>query len=120
MGIKVSRESAIAALVTSPSIKDAASACGIAEKTMHSWLNEPDFALKLREAQEEVTRQAISRVLLSIGRSIDTLEEVMQDITNNASPRVAAARTLLEYGFKVYELQTIQQRLDALERRMNV
>ena len=120
MGKKVSRESAIAALVASPSIKEAASVCGIAEKTMHSWLNEPEFALKLRETQEEVTSRAISRVLLSIGRSIDVLEEVMQDKETNASPRVAAARTLLDYGFKVYELQTIQQRLDALERRMNV
>ena len=114
------REKALTALMTNPTIKGAASECGIAEKTLHAWLKEEDFASRVREAQEEVTRQAIGRILLSIGRSIETLEEIMQDATNNASPRVAAARTLLDYAFKVYELQTVQQRLEALERRLNV
>lgn len=120
MGEKVSREAAVTALITNPTIKGAASECGIAEKTLHAWLKEEDFANRVREAQEEVTRQAIGRTLLSIGRSIETLEDIMQDATNNASPRVAAARTLLDYAFKVYELQTVQQRLDELERRLNV
>ena len=114
------REKALTALMTNPTIKGAAEKCGIAEKTLHAWLKEEDFASRVREAQEEVTRQAIGRILLSIGRSIETLEDIMQDATNNASPRVAAARTLLDYGFKVYELQTVQQRLEALERRLNV
>jgi len=120
LGEKVSREAAVTALITNPTIKGAASECGIAEKTLHAWLKEEDFANRVREAQEEVTRQAIGRTLLSIGRSIETLEDIMQDATNNASPRVAAARTLLDYAFKVYELQTVQQRLEALERRLNV
>lgn len=114
------REKALTALMTNPTIKGAAEECGIAEKTLHAWLNEEDFASKVKAAQEEVTRHAIGRILLSIGRSIETLEDIMQDATNNASPRVAAARTLLDYGFKVYELQTVQQRLEALERRLNV
>jgi len=114
------REKALTALMTNPTIKGAAEECGIAEKTLHAWLKEEDFASKVKAAQEEVTRQAIGRILLSIGRSIETLEDIMQDATNNASPRVAAARTLLDYGFKVYELQTVQQRLEALERRLNV
>lgn len=120
MGEKVSREAAVAALITQPSIKRAAEECGIAEKTLHAWLNEEDFASRVKAAQEEVTKLAIGRTLLSIGRSIETLEDIMADSTINASPRVAAARTLLDYAFKVYELQTVQQRLDALERRLNV
>lgn len=118
--VRPNREKAVTALMTNPTIRAAAAECGIAEKTLHAWLNEEDFASKVKAAQEEVTRQAIGRILLSIGRSIETLEEIMQDATNNASPRVAAARTLLDYGFKVYELQTVQQRLEALERRLNV
>jgi len=82
------REKALTALMTNPTIKGAAEECGIAEKTLHAWLNEEDFASKVKAAQEEVTRQAIGRILLSIGRSIETLEEIMQDATNNASPRV--------------------------------
>lgn len=120
MGRKVSREAAVTALITNPTIKGAASECGIAEKTLHAWLKEEDFAARVREAQQELTRQATGRIMLSIGRSVEVLEDIMQDAEANASPRVAAARTLLDYAFKVYELQTVQQRLDELERRMNV
>ena len=120
MGIKVSREAAVTALVAQPSIKRAAEECGIAEKTLHAWLKEEAFAARVREAQQELTRQATGRIMQSIGRSVEVLEDIMQDEENNASPRVAAARTLLDYAFKVYELQTVQQRLEELERRLNV
>lgn len=120
LGRKVSREAAVTALITNPTIKGAASECGIAEKTLHAWLKEEDFAARVREAQQELTRQATGRIMLSIGRSVEVLEDIMQDEASNPSPRVAAARTLLDYAFKIYELQTVQQRLDELERRMNV
>lgn len=120
MSVNVSQERAIAALITNSTIKAAATECGIAEKTLHAWLKDEDFAKELKEAQEGITRQAIGRMLLSISRSIETLEGIMEDETNNASPRVMAARTLLDYAFKVYEIQTVQQRLEALEKRLNV
>ncbi len=120
MSIKVSRESAITALVTYPKIKDAAAACGISEKTLHAWLNDKDFAEKLKMTQDIITRRAIDRVLLSVNQALDVLQDIMTDKENNASPRVTAAKAILDHALKVYELQTVQQRLDALERRLNV
>lgn len=120
MGKKVSREAAVTALITNPTIKGAAQQCGIAEKTLHKWLNEPDFSKQVREAQEEVTRQAMGRTTLTIERCIETLEDIMQNSDENASPRVAAAGKLLDFAFRVYELQTVQKRLDELERKLNV
>jgi hypothetical protein len=120
MGEKVSRESAINALIVNPTIKGAAESCGIAEKTLHSWLNEPEFSKKLRKAQEEITRGTIGRVLSTVGNAIDNLIEIMNDKQISPGPRVTAARTLLDNSFKVYELESIQRRLDDLEGRLNV
>lgn len=114
------REKALNALITNPTIKGAAAECGIAEKTLFNWLNEPEFAQKVKAAQEAITRETISRVLYSVGLAIETLEEVMQDHEANASPRVSAAKAILDHSLRVYELQTVQQRLDELERRLNV
>ena len=117
MGEKVSREAAVTALIAQPTIKGAAGACGVSEKTLHAWLKEPDFAGQVRAAQAEITRATMGRVLSTVGTAIDTLAEVMA--YKGAGPRVAAAKALLEHSLKVYELEAVQQRLDEMERRLH-
>ena len=119
MGTKVSREAAITALVAQPTIKGAAASCGISEKTLHAWLKEPDFSKRLRDAQQEVTRGTIGRILSTVGFAIDTLAEIAADSETAPGPRVTAAKALLEHSLKVYELEAVLQRIEALERRQN-
>lgn len=120
MAGKVSREAAIAALVAQPTIKGAAAACGIAEKTLHTWLNDADFARKVREAQQEISRATMGRLLSSISLAIDTLAEIAGDQEGAPGPRVTAAKAILDHSLKIYELEAVQERLEALERRLNV
>lgn len=120
MSINVSRDNAITALVTNPTVKGAAAACGVSEKTLHAWLNEPAFAEKVQKAQNTITRRSIGRVLLSVGQAIDVLEEIMLDKESNVGPRVTAAKAIMDHALRVYELESVQQRLDVLERRLNV
>lgn len=118
MGRKVSREAAVNALIAQPTIKAAAASCGIAEKTLHGWLKEADFAKQVREAQQAVTRGTIARILSTVGLAVETLVEVASDKELAPGPRVTAARTLLEHTLKVYELEEVQRRLDELEGRL--
>ena len=118
MGRKVSREYAIAALVATPNIKDAALQCGVSEKTMHKWLNDSEFAAALQRAQADVTREAMKRVLKAVGQAVAVLEEIMKDVSHPPAPRVSAAKAILENALKVYDLEDVQKRLDALESRM--
>lgn len=119
MGVKVSRETAVTALIANPTIKRAAEECGISEKTLHAWLKEPDFASKVRTAQAEITRETMGRVLSTIGIAIETLVEIMESKTAGTLPRITAAKALLEHSLKIYELETVQKRIDALERQHN-
>jgi len=116
---KVSRDAAVAALIAQPTIKGAAAACGIAEKTLHTWLNEPDFAKQVREAQQGVSRATMGRLLSSIGLAIDTLAEIAGNAEQSPGPRVTAARAILDHSLKIYELEAVQKRIEALEERLN-
>ena len=108
MGKKVSRTRALAVLLTTPTIKAAAAECGIAEKTMHAWMREPDFAGALRQAQDEMTRGAMRQVLRAVGRAVDVLEEIMQDTNIAPMPRVLAAKAILEQSIKVYSMEAAE------------
>jgi len=120
LGENVSRERAVIALIANPTIKGAAEECGIAEKTLHAWMKDYEFASKVRKAQAEIMQATIGRVLSTVSQAIETLVEVMTDREGSPGPRVTAAKALLEHSFKVYELESIQQRIDALEGRLNV
>lgn len=116
---KVSRESAITALVANPSIKAAASACGISEKTMHLWLNDPAFASELKKAQDATTKAAMRRVIISVNAAVSVLEEIMRDAVVSPAARVSAARTLLDSALRVRETIDIEDRMAAIERAAN-
>jgi len=119
MGRKVSRAALITALISCPNIKEAAKHCGIAEKTAHAWLRDPEFQAELRMVQDALTREAMSRVIGSVGKAVDVLESIMQDEETAPAPRVSAAKTILEQALKIYDLENVKRRLDALEKESN-
>jgi len=115
MGKKVSRTRALAALLSAPTIKAAAEQCGISEKTMHAWMREPDMAYALRQAQEDMARGAMRQVMQAVGRAVAVLTEIMEDAASAPMPRVVAAKTILEQTIRVYDLESVARRLEAIE-----
>ena len=119
MGKKVSREAAIAALVAHPNVKEAAITCGVSEVTLHRWLNDPDFAVQLAEAQRGVTKRVMRSVISRAERAVSVLDEIMSDIESAAPARVSAARTVLEFTMRAIELEDVLGRIEALESATN-
>lgn len=119
-GEKLSRkkEQLIAALLTCGSITEAAARCGLAEATVHRWLQDAAFTQAYREARRQVVQQAISQVQQGTGIAVSTLIAILQDCTAPASARVAAARTMLETAIKAVELEDLEARLAALEAQL--
>ena len=117
MGKKINKGELITALITSPSIKKAAEECGITVRTAHTYLSDPDFRAKLQKAQDELTRAGINRVLGSVGIAMNVLDSIMQDEKAAPGPRVSAAKAVLDIAMKAYDLEKVQRRLDALERK---
>ena len=118
MGRKVSRERAIAILVAEPNVKAAAAIMNVTEQTLHRWLKDPDFTLRLAEAQKSVTRRVIRSVISRAERAVETLDTIMSSSETPAASRVSAARCVLEFTMRAIEIDEILNRLEILEQEM--
>lgn len=109
-------EAAIAALLTAPTIAEAAKTVGIHEQTLWRWLQNSDFQACYREAKRQAVAQAIARLQQVSSEAVETLQQVMNDPETSASARVSAAKIVLEMTLKGSELEDLAARLEQLER----
>jgi hypothetical protein len=117
-GEKLTRkqEVAIAALLTAPTIADAADTASISEPTLWRWLQREDFQTAYRQARREAVSQAVAYLQRVAGEAVDTLRAVMQDAQKPASARVSAARAVLDLAIRGVELEDLEARIQTLER----
>ena len=121
MGAKTSnftrkKEKAIAALLTTDTVEQAASVAGIAESTLYRWLKEPVFLEQYRKARKAAVDQAISTLQERANKAAKALIDIAEDQEMPPSTRVAAAREILQTSIKGVERDDFERRLEALER----
>jgi hypothetical protein len=109
------QEAAIVALLTAPTLTEAALQAGISEPTLRRWLQRDDFQTAYREARRALMSQAMARLQQVTGTAITTLEAIMGDAEATSSSRVSAARAVLELAVRVAELGDLEARVTALE-----
>ncbi len=107
------REHAIAALLSAPSLGEAARLAGIGEATLRRWLREPDFSTAYRAARRQALEPVVGRLQQAATAAVGTLE---RNLTASVeSVQVRAAQILLEQAFKTVELMDLAERVEALE-----
>ena len=110
------KHDAVVALLEHPTVRQAAQAVGIGEATLFRWLQVPEFQDAYRDAKRQIVNHAIARLQQATIEAVDTLSEVMKDKNKPPSPRVKAAKTVLELAVKALEIEDIQSRVESLER----
>jgi hypothetical protein len=117
-GDKQSRmqEQAIAALMSQPTIGEAARIVGIGEETLRRWLQDPGFADEYRRARRTLMSNVGAQLQRGATEAVSALVEIVKDTEAPAASRVASARVILEFGARTVETEDIQARLEALER----
>src|SRR4029450_6122770 len=111
------REQAIVALLSEPTIRDAAAACGIGERTLHRWLtDDAAFQAEYEAARRATFKAAISRIPALTVRAVDTLAALLGD-KEPPAVRLGAARTVADIGLHQYDAETILKKLDEIEAR---
>jgi hypothetical protein len=108
-------EAAITALLTRPSIEDAARVAGVAEKTLRRWMRDPQFNAQYLRARREVASQAIARLQQGMGAASITMLKLMTDPNVPAAVRLRAAECVFSCGIKGIEVEDIEARLANLE-----
>jgi hypothetical protein len=108
-------EAAIAALLRSPTVAQAASVCGVSEGTLLRWMKQPEFAKEYRAAKRQAVEVAVGLLQKAAGQATATLVRVMNDPATPAGVRVAAARTVLDQALRSVEIEEFDRRLSDLE-----
>ena len=107
---------AIAALLHSESIRDAAKEAGLAEATLHRYLKDESFKEAYRAAKREIIDHAICRLQRSTGKAVKALVDIIEEKAAPASARVSAAKTILEMSIKAVEFEDLERRIASLEK----
>jgi hypothetical protein len=115
-GERLSRlqETAIAALLTSATLTEAAVAARVHEKTLRKWLKLPHFTVAFREARREVVEVAVSRLQLVAGQAVETLQASLS--ADRAADRIRAAVALLDHAVKAVEVYDLAQQVAELKQ----
>ena len=112
------KEQAIAALLYQPSIGAAAKAVGVGEKTLFRWLQLDEFKRAYKAARRQVIDQTVAQIQSSMSEAVQTLLDVMSDSAAPPSAKVSAARALLDLGFKVIQIEDLENRIEKIERNL--
>lgn len=96
----ISDEAIIAALLDHGTIRAAAEAVGLSERTIYDRMSDGEFQALYRAAKSDLVRAALLRINRHLERAIDTVAGIMEDEDNNAAVRLQAAQTIINNAGK--------------------
>ena len=115
-GLSAAQEQAIVALLNETTVRKAAEVCGIGERSMHRYLEDPVFAKAYRRARADAFKHAISHAQKYAPVCLNVLVQIAADAKAPHSSRVAAAANVLKFGRESLELDDLAARVEALEQ----
>jgi hypothetical protein len=115
----ISDEQIIAALLHNGTIKAAAGAVGISERTLYDRMNRGEFQALYKSAKADLIRAAVLNLNRQLQCAIDTVVEVMQDTENNPAIRLQAAQTILNNAGKFAQRLQIDETSAILQQESN-
>jgi hypothetical protein len=101
-------------LATGQTLRAAAAAAGVAERTATRRWADPAFRRRVSELRGELVAQALGGVADGMADAAATLRALLG--ADRESVRLGAARALLELGVKLRDSVELQERLQALEK----
>jgi hypothetical protein len=90
-------EKALAALLTSSSVKDAALASGLSEETLYRYLRDEEFSGEYATARRQVVESAITGLQNAANEAVETLRRNLT--CDNPQAEIRAAQLILDNVF---------------------
>lgn len=110
-------EPAALAIAMGMTITDAAASAGIGVRTLRRWLKHKTFQARINAIRSDTVRQATSRLTDGMRAAVDTLFN-LQAADVPPAARLAAARSVLEFGSRLRLEQELLQRMEAAEEAL--
>ena len=110
------QERAIAALITSKTLEEAAQRAGVSPRTLYRWQHEdPLFQVEWRSARRAALDAGLAALQSGVGEAVQVLRESLKE--RNPHVRIRAALGLLEHGLAANAQLDLEARLKALEEQ---
>jgi hypothetical protein len=109
-------ESLALALASGRTLRDAAQAAGMAERTAARRWADPAFRRRVAQLRGDMVGRALGRMADGMTEAADVLRRLLA--AESESVRLGAARSLLELGVKLREGVELEERLADLERQL--
>lgn len=113
---QTNQEKALAALLNSVSIADAATKCGLSERTLYRYLEDEIFKKEYRAARRNLVENSIGQIQTATGEAVETLKKNLY--CENPAVEVRAAQIILDTAYKGVELLDVLERLEILENEI--
>lgn len=112
-------EKIIAALLSTPTIREAATVAGVGERTIYSRLDDPEFNAKYAEARLGLLKCHTATLQGHLGKAIEVMSGIMNDAGTSPQTRLNAAEAIIRNCMKLTEQMDIISRLNILEARLD-
>jgi hypothetical protein len=109
------QELALRAVISHPTLKEAAAAARVSETTLWRYMQDAAFSRRLREARRDAVNHAVIRLQRASSDAVTVLRDMMMREDAPASARIAAARTILDYAIRAVEIDELKARIEQLE-----
>ncbi len=106
---------ALSALLTCPTKAAAAKEAGISDSTLRNYLADPEFQKEYKAAFGQLVTDATRQAQKALSPALSALRSIVEDESESAGSRIAAARSLLEYGLRLTEFNDILRDLEGFE-----
>jgi hypothetical protein len=101
------------AVATGQTLRDAAQAAGIGERTASRRWADPAFRRRVSELRGDMVQRSLGRMADGMAEAADVLRQLLA--AESESVRLGAARSLLELGAKLRESIELEERIGEVE-----
>ena len=104
----------LASLLSTPTIRAAAAACGVSESVIYSRLKDPEFKERYDGERREMLIQSAAALQSHLNAAIEALGDIVNDKDINPQTRLNAAEAIIRNTLKLTERTDVLDRLDDL------
>lgn len=97
---QITDEQIIVALMNCGTIKEAAAAVELSERTIYDRMNSGEFQALYKAAKADLIRAAVFSINGKLQEAVNTVADIMADTENNPAVRLQAAQTILNTACK--------------------
>jgi hypothetical protein len=115
-GRKKGDSALLTALAAGATAREAAARAGLSERTIYRRMEDPEFRRRVTEARATMVESALGKVADGMSDAAAKLRELLA--AQSEAVRLGAARSLLELGIRLRESVELEQRLAAMEERL--